>query len=155
MSSPGRDHWVGVKRILRYLKGTSNFGLRFSVSDKNPQMFGFSDADWAGDVDTRHSTSGHIFQIGNSTVSLSSKMQATVAKSTTEAEYIALSQATQEAVWLRCLLLDIQQIYRQVFTKIIKEQLNFQRTQSFTIEQSILMLRITLFERESVQEKYQ
>ena len=107
MSSPSKDHWVGVKRVLRYLKGALNFGLRFSFNGKNPEMFGFSDADWAGDVDTRRSTSGYIFQIGNSAVSWSSKMQATVAKSTTEAEYIALSQATQEAVWLRCLLFDL------------------------------------------------
>ena len=109
MSSPRKDHWAGVKRVrvLRYLKGTLNFGLKFSVSGKNPQMFGFSDADWAGDLDTRRSTSGYIFQIGNPTVSWSSKMQATAAKSTTEAEYIALSQATQEAVWLRRLLLDL------------------------------------------------
>ena len=69
MSSPGKNHWVGVKRVLRYLKGTLNFSLRFSVSAKDPQMFGFSDADWAGDVDTRCSTSRYIFQIGNSTVS--------------------------------------------------------------------------------------
>ena len=70
-------------------------------------MFGFCDADWAGDVVTRRSTSGYIFRIGNSTVSWSSKMQAIVAKSTTEAEYIALSQATQEAVWLLRLLFDL------------------------------------------------
>ena len=107
MSSPSKDHWVGVKRFLRYLKGTLNFGLRFSFNGKNPEMFGFSDADWAGDVDTRRSTSGYVFQIGNSTVSWSSKIQATVAKSTTEAEYTALSQATQEAVWLRRLLFDL------------------------------------------------
>ena len=108
MSSPCKNHWVGVKHVLRYLKGTLNFGLRFSFNDKNPEMLGFSDADWAGDVDTRRSTSGYVFQIGNSTVSWSSKMQATVAKSTTEAEYIALRQATQEAVWLRRLLFDLR-----------------------------------------------
>ena len=84
-----------------------NLSLRFSFNDKNADMFGFSDADWAGDVDTQRSTSGYNFQIRNSTVSWSSKMQATVAKSTTEAGYIALSQATQEAVWLCCLLFDL------------------------------------------------
>lgn len=60
--------------------------------------------DWAGDVDTRRSTSGYVFQIGSSTVSWSSRKQATVAKSYTEAEYVALSSATQEAVWLRRLM---------------------------------------------------
>ena len=81
---------------MRYLKGTIDFGLKFScVSDENPQIIGYSDADWAGDLDTRRSTSGYVFQIGQSTVSWCSKRQATVAKSTTEAEYVALSQATQ------------------------------------------------------------
>lgn len=63
--------------------------------------------DWAGDVDTRRSTSGYVFQIGSSTVSWSSRKQATVAKSSTEAEYVALSSATQEAVWLRRLMEDL------------------------------------------------
>ena len=86
----------------------SNYKLRFScVSDENPQVIGYSDADWAGDLDTHRSTSGYVFQVGQSTVSWCSKRQATVAKSTTEAEYVALSQATQEAVWLRHLLTDL------------------------------------------------
>ena len=99
MSKPSEDHWTGVKRILRYLKGTINFGLVFSRGDD--VLRGYSDADWAGDLDTRRSTSGYVFQIGGATVSWSSKRQATVAKSSTEAEYVALSFATQEAVWLR------------------------------------------------------
>ena len=90
------------------MKGTIDFSLKFScVSDENPQVIGYSDADWAGDLDTRRSTAGYDFQIGQSTVSWCSKRQATVAKSTTEAEYVALSQATQEAVWLRHLLADL------------------------------------------------
>ena len=108
MSCPSKAHWTRVKRIIRYLKGTIDFGLKFScVSDENPQVIGYSDADWAGDLDTRRSTSGYVFQIGQSTVSWCSKREATVAKSTTEAEYVALSQATQEAVWLRHLLADL------------------------------------------------
>ena len=70
-------------------------------------MFGYSDADWAGDVDTRRSTSGYVFQIGSSTVSWSSRKQATVWKSSTEAEYAALSSATHEAVWLRSSMEDL------------------------------------------------
>ena len=102
MSCPSTDHWSGVKRILRYIKGTLNYGLKFSGNGIS--LKGYSDADWAGDLDTRRSTSGYIFQIGDSTVSWSSKRQTTVAKSSTEAEYVALSYATQEAVWLRKLL---------------------------------------------------
>ena len=65
---------------------------------------GFADADWAGDVMTRKSTSGYVFQIGTSTISWKSKLQSIVALSSTEAEYVSLSSATHEAVWLRVLL---------------------------------------------------
>ena len=107
MSKPGKDHWTGVKRILRYLKGTLNYGLAFTVDDNNHASVGYSDADWAGDLATRHSTSGYVFQIQSNTVSWSSKRQASVSKSSTEAEYIALSGATQEPIWMRRLLTDI------------------------------------------------
>ena len=99
MSDPSKEHWIGVKRTLRYIKGTLSYGLRFSVNDEY-DLYGFSDADWAGDADSRQSSSGGVFKVANSTVSWCSKKQATVAKSTTEAEYVALSQATQEAIYL-------------------------------------------------------
>ena len=107
MSKPSKDHWMGVKRILRYRKGTLKYGLQFSAQEEKPELFGYTDADWAGDVDTRRSTSGYVFQIGSGTVSWSSRKQQTVAKSSTEAEYVALSSATQEAVWLRHLMKDL------------------------------------------------
>ena len=103
MASPTETHWTGVKRILRYLRGTTNYGLMYDGNGSN-DLQGFSDADWAGDMDTRRSTSGYVFQLGNSTVSWCSRKQATVAKSSTEAEYVALSTATQEGIWLRRLL---------------------------------------------------
>ena len=102
MAQPSSDHWSGVKRVFRYIKGTLNFGLRFSAGDAT--LHGYSDADWAGDPDTRLSTSGYVFRIGDSCVSWSSKKQRTVARSSTEAEYVALSYAAQEAIWLRRLL---------------------------------------------------
>ena len=106
MSKPSKDHWMGVKRVLRYLKGTLNYGLKFSVHGEQIELNGYSDADWAGNVDTRRSTSGYVFQFGNGTISWSSRKQPTVAKSSTEAEYVALSSATQEAIWLRRLMKD-------------------------------------------------
>lgn len=78
-------------------------------------LIGYSDSEWAGDIDTRQSTSGHVFQINWSTVSWKSKKQAGVALSTTEAEYMALSDATKELLWLSRLLEDIgmgQRVYR-------------------------------------------
>ena len=106
MSKPGYVHWMGVKRVLRYLRGTYDYGLVF-VGNSNDGLNAFSDSDWAGDVETRRSTSGYVMRFGNSTVSWCSRRQATVAKSSTEAEYVALSQATQEVVWLRRLLVDL------------------------------------------------
>ena len=113
MSNPSREHWNGVKRLLRYIKGTLNFGLKFTASEDDEanengnELYGYSDANWAGDVDSRRSTSGYVFKITNCTVSWCSRKQASVAKSTTEAEYVALSQATQDAIWMRRLLSDI------------------------------------------------
>ena len=106
-SNPSKEYWMTVKRIFRYIKGTLNFGLKFSNDDFEGQLYGFSDADWAGDIDTRSSMSGYVFKIANSTVSCCGKQKRSVAKSTTEAEYIVLSLAVQEEIWLRRLLFDV------------------------------------------------
>ena len=71
-------------------------------------MVGYSDSDWAGDIVTRRSTSGYVFQLGQSTISWCSKRQHTVAKFSTKAEYVALSIASQEVFWLRRLLSDLK-----------------------------------------------
>ena len=94
-----------MKRILRYLKETVNLGLKYEKSDSNA-LSGHSDADWAGDLDNCHSTSGNLFLMAGGPVSWFSKKQSTVALSTAEAEYVLLSAAAQEAVWLRKLLSD-------------------------------------------------
>ena len=103
MSNPNSVHWTGVKRILRYLRGTANYGLIYDGKTE-VELVGYSDADWAGDVNTRRSTSGYAFQLGNATITWSSRRQQTVARSSTEAEYVALSAATQECIWLRRLV---------------------------------------------------
>ena len=105
-ANPTQSHLTAAKRILRYLKGTGYLGLSYKkCADGN--LIGYSDADWAGDVDDRHSTTGNVFLFAKGAVSWLSKKQATVALSTTEAEYVALSTATQEAIWLRRLLTDV------------------------------------------------
>ena len=105
-ANPTQSHLTAAKRILRYLKGAGYFGLSYEkCADGN--LIGYSDADWAGDVDDRHSTSGSVFLLAKGAVSWLSKKQATVALSTTEAEYVALSTATQEAIWLRRLFTDV------------------------------------------------
>ena len=106
MRNPSEDHWSGVKRVLRYIKGTFDFGLKFTYSDSFV-LHGFADADWAGCSESRKSTSGEVFKIGNCTVSWRSKKQSVVALSSCEAEYISLCSAAQETVWLRNLLADV------------------------------------------------
>ena len=64
MSRPSKDHWIDVKHVLRYLKGTLKYGLKFTAHEEDPELFGYSDGDWPGDVDTRRSTPGYVFQIG-------------------------------------------------------------------------------------------
>ena len=99
-----KQHWVAVKHIFRYLKGTQQYGLLYSKSDSN-HCIGFSDADWGGDLDDRKSTSG---QVGGTTISWRSKKQTCVVLSTAEAEYIALASAAQESLWLQHLLADLK-----------------------------------------------
>ena len=103
---PTKEHWTAVKRILRYLKGTSNLGLLYR--DNTPtEITGYSDADWAGDIGDRKSTSGYAFLLGGAAISWKSNKQTCVALSTAEAEYVALSAAAQEAVWLQQLVSDL------------------------------------------------
>jgi transposase InsO family protein len=106
MAKPNESHWKAAKKVLRYLKGTMNFGLLYT--DKfDVQLAGFSDSDWAGNPDDRRSTTGYAFNIGSGVVSWSSKKQPTVSLSSTEAEYKAMASATCEAVWLRRILEDV------------------------------------------------
>ena len=92
-ADPCPTHWQALKRVFRYLRATLTHGLRFSGSGCGI-MEGYSDADWAGDIETRRSTSGYVFVLNGGCISWRSKKQQTVALSFTEAEYMALSEAT-------------------------------------------------------------
>jgi len=96
-------HLALIKRILRYIKGTLNYGLRI---DRSPSadLVAYSDADWAGCPETRRSTSGYAIFLGNNLVSWSSKRQVTVSRSSAEAEYRAVANAVAETTWLHQLL---------------------------------------------------
>lgn len=99
-NNPGKAHWNAVKRIFRYLKGTCSAKLVYSKDDKS-EVVGYCDADWASDLDGRRSVTGYVFMLQGGPIAWNSRKQQTVALSTTEAEYMALSSATQEAMWLR------------------------------------------------------
>lgn len=101
-----QSHWNAVKRIMRYLKATIDTKLTFTKKNNNT-LFGYSDADWAGDISDRKSTTGYVFCLSNGPISWSSKKQPTIALSTTEAEYMAMSSAVQEALWLTGLLSEL------------------------------------------------
>jgi hypothetical protein len=105
-SNPGQNHWSAVKRVLRYLVGTADYTLCYGGSDVRLQ--GYTDADWAGDLDERKSTSAYVFLLNNGAISWRSKKQGMIALSTMEAEYIAAAAAVQEAVWLRSLLMSLE-----------------------------------------------
>jgi hypothetical protein len=103
METPRESHWLAAKRILRYIKGTLNFGLFYTYGE-SADLVGYSDSDWGGDQDERKSTTGHVFYLGSTAFSWTSKKQAIVALSSCEAEYVAISSAVCEAIWLRNLL---------------------------------------------------
>ena len=105
MQNPGRAHWDALKRVLRYLKGTRELWLVYG--DNHDGLRGFSDADWGSSTEHRHSISGYVFTLDGGAVSWSLKKQNVVALSSTEAEYIALTHATKEAIWLRYVLADV------------------------------------------------
>ncbi|GKV19636.1 hypothetical protein SLEP1_g29867 [Rubroshorea leprosula] len=103
MHSPTVYHFQAVKRILRYLKGTLHYGLQLRRI-KTISLHLFTDADWAGCLDTRRSTSGFCLFLGNSLISWSSKKQSIVSRSSAEAEYRAIANVVAEATWVRQLL---------------------------------------------------
>ena len=107
LQSSSDAHWTAGKRILRYLKGTKDMGLVYGESAHGITLKGFADADWATDKDTRRSVTGYVFELGGAAITWNSKLQPTVALSTSEAEYMAASAATQEAIHLRRLLGDL------------------------------------------------
>lgn len=107
MQSPSIEHFYAVKRILRYIKGTATFGLRFTKSSV-PTLLAYLDADWAACPDTRRSVSGHSAFVGSNIVLWSSKKQPTVSRSSCESEYRALANAAADIVWLTHLLSDLR-----------------------------------------------
>lgn len=103
LERPSRMHEGAAKRIMKYVKGTSSFGLLYR-SNGRQQIKCYSDADYAGDIDTRRSTTGFCFTIGSGVVSWNSERQKSVSLSTTESEYVAASNAVKELVWFKRML---------------------------------------------------
>ena len=96
-------HLVAAKHVMRYLKGTIEFCLYYDGSHEY-RLYGYIDADWAGSISDRKSTSGGCYSLGSAMISWFSRKQSSVALSTAEAEYIAACSASCEAIWLRKLM---------------------------------------------------
>lgn len=100
-ANPAPAHWAGLKRIVRYLKGTVNHGLFYPQNDKSVQLDAYSDSDWGCAVTDRKSISGYIIRYGTAVIDWRSGRQTCVALSSTEAELIAATEACKEISWLR------------------------------------------------------
>jgi hypothetical protein len=100
LSNPGQRHWQAVKRIFRYLQGTKDMKLFLGGGEEeNPQLIGFTDSDWGGS-EKRRSTTGFTIYLEKSLISWKSRLQTTVALSTTEAEYYAVGEGMKEILYL-------------------------------------------------------
>lgn len=115
MSCPTEQHWSAAKRLLRYLKGTTDLGIFYKKGDCK-QLTAYSDSDFAGDLDDRKSTTGCVFMFNSGAVSWSSKKQPVVSLSTTEAEYIAAASCACQCVWLRRVLTELGYVQEECTT---------------------------------------
>ena len=104
-AAPKESHLIAVKRIIRYVNETPDYGLWYS-KDSKTCLAGYSDVDWAGSADDRKSTSGGCFYLGNNLVSWMSKKQNSMSLSTAEAEYIAVGSCYTQLLWMKKLLHD-------------------------------------------------
>ncbi|KAJ0576790.1 putative RNA-directed DNA polymerase [Helianthus annuus] len=106
MQSPSKIHLGAARRVLKYVACTVDHGIWYKKNEIC-KLVGYSDSDWAACADDRKSTSAYVFSLGSGVIAWSSKKQATVALSSTEAEYIAAAGATCECIWLRRILEDL------------------------------------------------
>jgi hypothetical protein len=107
MACPTKTHWEAVKHIFRYVSATTQLKLALGQSKGEPKVVGYSDADWGANDINRRSISGYAFKLGDGAISWASKKQTSVALSSTEAEYMALTQACKEAIWIKRYLMEL------------------------------------------------
>ncbi|GKC26312.1 integrase [Tanacetum coccineum] len=136
MHCPSKQHFGAAKRILRYIAGTTSYGIWYSRKEKF-ELVGYSDSDWAGEKEDMKSTSGNCFTLGSGVVSWASKKQATVALSSTEAEYVAATKAACQAIWLRRMLSDLNQTQNgatTIFCAMTRNRVPHYRTKHIAIK---------------------
>ena len=106
VSNPGPKHYIALKRVFRYLKGTVDYGILFrrSVQSRKNTLVTYTDSDWAGNVDDRKSTSGYVIKLNDNLFSSKTKSQGSTSLSSCEAETVAMGLGAQETVFLRSVL---------------------------------------------------
>ncbi|XP_047270513.1 uncharacterized mitochondrial protein AtMg00810-like [Capsicum annuum] len=142
-----KHHFGVVKRILRYIAETTDFGIWYSKTS-DFRLFDFTDSDYAGCLDNKKSTSGYVFSLGSGVISWSSKKQEIMALSSSEAEYIAATASSCLAVWLKRLLTDVFQ-EQAAATEIFwdnKATISMIKIWHFIVGQSILTFDTTSYE---------
>jgi hypothetical protein len=108
MQRPTTEHMAALKRVLRYVVGTIDQGCFYQRGSRGAKLIGYSDSDYADDIDNSHSTSRVLFFLGSSLVSWHSLKQRVVTMSSCEAEYVAATSAATQGVWLAWLLADLK-----------------------------------------------
>ena len=101
------DHWRAAKKVMRYLQGTKDYMVMYGQTD-NLDMVGYSDADFAGCVNSRKSTYGYIFIMAGGAVSWRSVKQTLIVTSTMEAEFVSYFEATSQGVWLKSFISELR-----------------------------------------------
>lgn len=109
MSDYRHEHWVQVKRILRYIKQTQRYRIRYNRGKGDLELIGFSDNDWGADLVSRKSLGAYVFLLAGAPCSWTCKRNQSICLSSSEAEYKALTSAAKEAIWERRCLADIGQ----------------------------------------------
>eukprot|EP00253_Pinus_taeda_P011602 PITA_11602 len=147
METPKKTHWQAAKRILRYVNGTKQYGVLYTTTD-DFRLVGYTDSDWAGNVDGRKSMSGYVFHLGSGVISWASKKQPIVSLSTAEAEYVAAIAATSQAVQMRRMLRDLHRNQEGATTIFCNNTSTIALSKNSVLDKrpSILMLNIILLE---------
>ncbi|KAH9754238.1 hypothetical protein KPL71_015385 [Citrus sinensis] len=152
MSNPEKEHWRAVKWILRYLRGTTSYGLLYGGERANYNLVeGSVDSDYTGDLDNRRSLTCFLFTLNSCTISWKASLQSVVALSTTEAEYTAAAEAFKEAIWLRGMINELG--YEQSSITILcdnqsaislsKNQVHHEKTKHIDIKLHFIRLEVS------------
>jgi hypothetical protein len=154
LNNPGHAHMEAAKRILRYVRGTANYGIVYNGRTGNENLIAYVDSDYAKEPDEKRSTSGYTMMLAGGIVTYSSKLQRTTALSSAEAEYMALAHGTQEVIFLRELLKEIgfaqgptrMNIDNQAAEQMANNPVHHQRTKHIDVRYHFVRQRVELRE---------